>query len=172
MKKALQGCLVKKHTDRQLPFSQVQGREKNSPKFSYCPVPIFFYYQLSNSEKYNHSEKSSYMSDGVQCMYMLSDERLQCSKHIFSDGAQGTQFDSVYENIHYLYWQLYITQIPAHQIINFEVIMHALTWQVGVQCGFITPQQLQEYDPAGFAPPICSGSGSCAKVHGVGAARR
>ena len=57
-------------------------------------------------------------------------------------------FDSVYENknlilfehIHYLYWQLYITQIPAHQIINFEVIMHALTWQVGVQCGFITPQ--------------------------------
>ncbi|KAG2577049.1 hypothetical protein PVAP13_6NG048530 [Panicum virgatum] len=24
MKKALQGCLVKKHTDRQLPFSQVQ----------------------------------------------------------------------------------------------------------------------------------------------------
>ena len=72
---------------------------------------------------------------------MLSDERLQYSKHgVFSDGAQGTKFDSVYENIHYLYWQLYITQIPAHQIINFEVIMHALTWQVGVQCGFITPQ--------------------------------
>ena len=152
MKKALQGCLVKKHTDRQLPFSQVQGREKNSPKFSYCPVPIFFYYQLSNSEKYNHSEKSSYMSDGVQCMYMLSDERLQCRKHIFRWSTRHGLIQSMKIKTWY-YLNIYITCIgsciwlkflPIRLVdtiyINFEVIMHALTWQVGVQFVFITPQ--------------------------------
>ena len=131
----------------------------------------------------------------VQCIYMLSDERLQYSKHgVFSDGAQGTKFDSVYENKTWYYLKIYITCIGSciwHKFlpiklvdaiyINFEVIMHALTCIAGwcmirhaLPCFVVLSLHSncrsmirQDSHPL---PPIWSGS--CNKAHGVGAARR